>query len=167
MRRAARPKKPPERLEAAPARAITPTADPIGWYFARGLLSRGQHESARWWYALTYRALGSGYAAVNLDSFHGCASYADNWRFTWAKAEAQQVRIQVARLMPPEAFSVLDRVAWQGAFAIDAARALRRPSRQGIALLRQGLDVVDQYRSHRLAPHRAELVAATDGEPTR
>lgn len=139
-------------------------ADPVGWYFERGLLSQKQLDSARWWYALSYRALGSGFAAVNLDSFHGCASYADNWRFTWAKAEALQVRVQVAALMPPEAFSVLDRVAWQGCFALEAAQALGLAGRRGMGLLRLALDRVDEYQTTRLSARRSLIVAASDGE---
>ena len=139
-------------------------ADPVGWYFERGLLSQGQLDGARWWYALSYRALGSGFAAVNLDSFHGCASYADNWRFTWAKAEALQVRVQVASLMPPEAFSVLDRVAWQGGFALEAAQAQGLAGRRGMGLLRLALDRVDEYRTTRLSARRSLIVAASDDE---
>ncbi len=124
-----------------------PPEDLMRWYYLRGLLSRGEAQNAEWVHSLHYRAHGSGYAAVNLDAFHGVSSYADNWRFTWTQAESLSALCQLQASMPFEAWFVLERVTFYGEWAKQAARRLGVSERRGMGLLREALQAVDRYRA--------------------
>jgi hypothetical protein len=121
---------------------VNVTADPLSWYWHRGLIGPEQHEAGERLARLHRLALRPAYAANNLEITNGSR----RWPGDFVRAgDALSDYNAAIRSMPDGERRVVGGVVCWGEFANRVAVRMGLTERSGIVLLRSGLDTLRAF----------------------